>query len=376
MPRSTRSSWGSNKPARRKGYRTLRYWADEHDGRGYMRHTMTIEGSKRDGDRKLAELRLLHSEDGPVPTVRECYERWYLPDIESRLSKNSIAQYKSAWRSRICPRWGDAPVADVRPLEMQEWLLAMTRSQADCCVKVLSSVFEHAVRYEAIDRNPMRVKYRMPEGGMKRDKGVYDFGQSIAILKAARGSFIEPSVILSLFGSCRVGESLSATPDDVEGSTASNGMTGCTVRICRQINRDGGVESSMKTEQSERTVVLAGPPAERLLEIASDVKASGGMWLCDDGTGEPIGQRPAVREWRRIAESAGLPSYQFRNLRNSWRTYSEWELGIDPSKLEVLMGHKGKTVTERYYIRPCAQMLLDSIAGAYERAGFTELRDK
>lgn len=376
MPRNTRSSWGSNKPARRKGYRTLRYWADEHDGRGYMRHTMTIQGSKRDGDRELAKLRLRHGDDRPVPTVRECYEQWYLPDIESRLSKNSITQYKSAWRSRIGPRWSEVPVTDVRPLEMQEWLLAMTRSQADRCVKVLSSVFEHAVRYDVVDRNPMRVKYRMPEGGRVHDKGVYDFAQSVAMLRAVRGSFIEPSVILSLFGSCRVGESLSVMPGEVERATASNGMTGCVIGIRRQVDRNGNVESAMKTEQSERAVVLAGPPAERLLEVASAADVSGMTWLCDDGTGRPVGQRSAACELRRVAESADLPAHQYRNLRNSWRTYSEWELGIDPSKLEAIMGHRGNTVTDRYYMRPSAQMLLDSVAEAYERVGFTELRDK
>ncbi len=365
----SRNSWGSNNPARRKGYRTLRYWADEHDGRGYVRHCKTIKGTKRDGDAELAKLRMAHSEDRPAPTVQECYETWFVPDAESRLSKQTLKVYRSAWNAHIRPRWADCAVTGIKPLDVQEWLLTKTKSQAEISSKVLAGILDYPVMYEMLDRNPMRIKYRMPTAGEQRDKSVYDLKESLAILRAAKGSYAEPAIVLGLFGSCRVGESIAPLVEDVEPMTAGNGMPGCSVLISKQVDKNGEVEDMLKTKWSERHIVLAGEPALRVLQIADERRAESLPWLCDDGTGQPVPPRYITAEWRRVAESAGVEYHILRNLRNSWRTYMEWELGVDAAKLETLMGHKGDTVTAKHYNRPSVQMLLDAVAEAYARAG-------
>ena len=367
MPK-TRSSWGSNSPAARKGYRTLRYWADKHDGRGYRRCCKTIKGTKRDGDAELARLRIMHDEDKPTPTVRDCYEAWYMPDAEPRLSPNTLRQYKSAWRTAIEPRWGDLPVTDVKPLDVQEWLLTLSAGAAHMASKVMSGILDFPVMYEMIDRNPMRIKYRMPTAKAEKDKSVYDLAQSLHILEVVEGSYIEAAVILALFGSCRVGESLSPLAAEVKEARASNGMLGCIVRLCRQVDFSGDVSEILKTKSSTRPVVIVGKPAARLLAIARERIEAGEIWLSDDGTGSPISQRALGSEWRRLLEMDGMKPIMLRNMRNSWRTFSEWELHIAPDQLETLMGHVGATVTAKHYNRPDESMLLDAVAEAYDRA--------
>lgn len=369
MPK-TRASWGSNSPAARKGYRTLRYWADLHDGRGYRRCCKTIKGTKRDGDAELARLRIMHDADKPTPTVRECYETWYLPEITERAARSTLKQYRSAWNSLIYPRWGDLAVTAVKPLDVQEWLLQLTNSQALLVVKVLQSVLDYPVMYEFLPRNPMRIKYRMPTAREAKDKSVYDLSQAFRALETVEGTFIEAAVILALFGSCRVGESLSPRADEVEEARASNGMLAACVHLCRQVDSGGNISERLKTKSSTRTVVVVGKPAARLLAIARERIDAGEPWLLDDGTGAPISQRMLGAEWRRICESRGLPPILLRNMRNSWRTFSEWELHIAPDQLETLMGHAGATVTARHYNRPDDSMLIDAVADAYERAGY------
>lgn len=368
MPRKTRSSWGSNKPARRKGYRTLRYWADLHDGRGYMRHTMTVEGSKRDGDRKLAEIRMLHDEDKPVPTFAECCESWYLPGIE-KLSANTRRLYGSALNSKILPRWGDVPVTDIKPIDIQEWISDMTASQAALVMKVMSVTLDYPTRYEIIPSNPMRIKYRMPTASEKRDKGTYTLDDALRIFDACRDSFAEAAVLASLFGSCRVGESISPLVGEVMRARASNGMTAAYFDLTRQIGNSGHALGELKTGSSARPIVFVGKVAERMMAIQDARGADGLTWLVDNGCCEHISQRVMNTEWKRIAESAGLELHPYMNLRNSWRTFMEWELHIDPSKLEKMMGHKGGDVTAIHYNRPTVQMFIDTVADAYERKG-------
>ena len=376
MPK-TRASWGSNSPAQRKGYRTLRYWADLHDGRGYRRCCKTIKGTKRDGDAELARLRIMHDDDKPTPTLRECYETWYLPGISERASRNTLKQYRSSWNAIISPRWGDAAVTAIKPLDIQEWLLTLSSATAQMACKVMAGVLDYPVMYELLPRNPMRIKYRMPTAKNAKDKSVYDLKTSLRVLEAVEGSCIEAAVILALFGSCRVGESLSPLAAEVEEASASNGMLAACVHLQRQVDTCGSISNDLKTKSSARTIVLVGKPAARLLAIARERIDAGEPWLLDDGTCAPISQRVLSLEWRRVCESHGLPPILLRNMRNSWRTFSEWELHIAPDQLETLMGHAGTTVTARHYNRPDVSMLVDAVAEAYDRAGyFSDLKAK
>lgn len=369
MARKSRSTWGSNKPARRKGYRTLRYWADLHDGRGYMRHTKTIAGSRRDGDEELARLRVMHSEDGPVPTVRDVYEMWYLPDIERRLSKGTLVNYKSAWKTKIEPRWADAPITDIKPLDVQEWLLTLTLSQANMSSKIMSSIMETAIKYEVADSNVFRRRYTMPDKVEKRDKGIYDLAQAVEIFRASRGSFCEAAIIFALFGSCRTGESLSPKAGEIVSCRASNGMDAAYLHIVRQVGLNGEISDSLKTAESSRCIVFVGEVARRIIEIRDERMSNGLTWMSDNLLGEAVTQQALNSEWRKIADKGCIAYHPFRNLRNSWRTFMSWELGIDDSKLEKLMGHKGVGVTAVHYDRPMSQMLIDSVAEAFARKG-------
>ena len=70
--------------------------------------------------------------------------------------------------------------------------------------------------------------------------------------------------------------------------------------------------------------------------------------------------------WKSELESIGIEHHPFRNLRNSWRTSWEYEAGVPSDTLEILMGHVGKTVSAKYYTRPSKEMLVDTVANAFE----------
>lgn len=60
------------------------------------------------------------------------------------------------------------------------------------------------------------------------------------------------------------------------------------------------------------------------------------------------------------------------NTRNSWETYTHWTLGVEPEKVERMMGHAGKGVTERHYDRPEAESLAAEAARAYALHPFAD----
>ena len=382
MPRK-RSSWGCVQRMDKDRYR-IRYWADLGDG--YSRHTLTVHGTRREAEAKLAELRTRHEVEPDQPrrrayrmTIGEVWDAWVRPDMEARLSNGSLAKTTWAnssctWRKHVAPRWADVRCAEVEPVDVQEWLLTMTASSAKYAKMLLAQILSKGVMFHACQTNPADMRYRMPTSGTSMPKGVYTLDEMGDVLRAVRGSVIEPAVILMGLGSCRVGESLGVMLSEVELREV-DGVPVALAPIVRQVDRGGKVLDDLKNTQSRRTAAVPGPPALRLSSIAADLSSQGLVWLCDDGCGSPISQQVLGRVWSKMLDGAGVERHPVRNLRNSWATNSRWTLGIDPSLIDRMMGHVGGSVTERHYDRPDAEMFAEAVATAYKSHPFADTWD-
>ncbi len=361
----------------------IRYQADTGDGRGYTRHSETLHGTRREAYARLAELRAKYEVPPGEPkarpskaTVGKAWDTWFVPDCEARLADGSLApstwrSWRSHWRSHVAPRWADVRCSDVRPLDVQEWLLSMTKSTATTARTVLRLVMAKAAMFGACQSSPMTLPYRMPTAGSEHSKGIYDLGMMREVARAAFGSLIEPAVLLMGLGSCRVGESLGVMCPEVSLETW-HGVPVAIVPICRQMAQRPNAIRKLKNPQSERIVAVPGPPGVRIAWLAEERGAAGDTYLVDNGFGTPISQGVLVRQWDAILEEAGIERYPIRNLRNSWETNMHWEVGMQPTFIEPLMGHKGSSVTARHYDRPDSSMLAQAAAKAYAEHPFAD----
>lgn len=355
MPRR-RSTWGTNAPAARKGHRRLRYWADEHDGRGYARHTKTIRGTRRDGDEELARLRMEHAADAPVPTLESAWETWARPDYARRVasgkaSPNTLAAYDSGWKNHVAPAFGALPVTDIRPLDVQRWLSSMSRGSANLARAVLTVTLDKCVIYDVVQANVARVAYETPMDGETRSTDVYDLATLRRALDVVRGTPAYVPAVLMGVASCRVGEALGALRSDVSEMEV-DGVRVAVVDIHQQATGDGRVMDRTKTRDSARPVVVAGPWAADVLAVAQD---PGLPYLCDRGDGTPARAAHVRHEWSRALAAAGMDPILLRNLRASWRTICRWEFHVPADYVERMMGHAGRNVGEVHYDRPRAE---------------------
>ena len=366
MTRRQRSSFGSVTKMDRDTWR-LRWWADTPEGR--RRVSETVHGARRQAEDRLAEIRCeVGSEQGGSVTVGQAWERWFAPDCAQRLEEGSLApntwrNAEAMWRKNIAPRWAKVPCTQVRPLDVQEWLLTMTWANARLAKIVFGQVMGMAAMFEACDTNPLVLKYRLPKktGGQA---DVFTLDELRDAWAAVHGSPVEAPFLLAAFGSARVGESLGVMASEVE-LREFGGVPVAVAPIVRQVDRDNAVTERLKNEQSRRHVVLPGRVGLRLAELASTAAADGLVWLADDGTGAPLKQRRVGEAWTAALEASGLKVAPFKNLRNSWATFTHWQLGIDPLMVDKMMGHATGTVLAKHYDRPDVDMFVEAVARAY-----------
>jgi integrase len=383
MPRKMRSSFGCVQRLAQGHYR-LRWW--EEVGGEYKRRSENVRGTRREAERRLAEIRVGLDENKrhrlrQVPTVAEAYERWWLPEAEQAVEAGKLARSTckcrlSKWRKYVGPRWGEVKVTDIEPLDVQEWLLTMTKKPASDSLAMLRKILDYCQLYDLVQVNVARRPYRMPEAHETCADGAYTLAELDRIARAAHGSPCEAAMILSMFGSARTGESLGVRLDEVSRAEHA-GVRMTVAQVVRQVHSDGklSADGDLKNRQSVRPLVVPEPWGDRLWEIAEERRAAGDVWLSDDGLWRPMSQNAYRREWARACEAAGVEPKQARAARRSWETYMRWDMEVDRSKIEQMMGHALPGVTGEHYDKPTAPMFVRAVGEAFARKPFMRDRD-
>lgn len=353
-----------------KKYR-LRYWATE-DERGYMRHSKTVRGTRKQAEARLAAILAEHTEDGPAPTVGVLWERYARPDFDHQLDLGDLSvqtreQYESAWRCHVQPRWADVTCDAVDPLEIQQWVDEKTLSQAKQALSLLRKVMRFAVLYRYVMVNPCDARIKLPSQKTvaRRDGDIWQLDGLRQLWAVAWGQWWEPAFLLAAFGGCRVGESLGPLASEVE---RRGDVT--LVWVTHQVNTRGSYIDRLKNEWSRRAVIVPGPMGERLWELAQD----GRHFLTDDGLGSYVRQRTLQNAFRDAVGAAGLPVHPYKNLRKDWETWAHWTLRLPSDVSERLMGHipSGSRVTATHYDKPMWYDMADVVSQAYQEHPFAD----
>lgn len=360
MPRKARRrSWGSIREVTRGKKYVLRWVENTREGR--VRRCETFYGTYREANKRLDEIHVTRGDDTPMPTMQKVYDMWYEPWLErSGLAANTIAGYRLAWSKHIRPRFGNAPADSIKPLALQEWLLTLPSATAKSCIKVLRRMFQIASDY--LDVQGPFANGRTYEVPRKAQRAPEILSKE-EIAEAARlleGSAVEPAFILAAMGGCRTGESLGVKVSEVS-LVEHDGITVAAIPIQRQmpLSGDAPVER-VKNETSNRTVIIQQPWADRLMEIALDRARFGTQWLADRGDGFPMDRSRLSREWKARCAGLGIRHIPFSKLRNSWRTYMEFENRVPWDVLETLMGHRLPGVSGTHYVKPTAEQVVRS----------------
>lgn len=370
--RKRRRSWGSVTTVSRDKH-VLRWMENTPEGR--KRKSRTYHGTYREACQELARLRIAHADERPVPTIAECHDIWWLPWIRRRVAdglakQRTFEQYEMHWRVHVQPRWGRVPVDSVKPVEVQEWLLGMPKGTANIALILLRRICDFAVQYEITDANKFRIPYEMPAANAyKKRSGVLSLEQADAALSALRGSLAEAPFILACFGGARTGEACGVRASEVALTELCGVRMAMVpiVRMTRPTGCDVTPDGVLKNAQSVRTAAIPEPYGTRLCEIARAIMADGREWLADRGDGLPLSTQALSGLWRPHPLAADVP---FANLRKSWRTFAQYDWGVDYDTLELLMGHKLPGVTGAHYLKPSPEKLAETLAKAYSAAGF------
>jgi len=150
----------------------FRWWEATTDGKSKRRkaivgtvQALPTEASALKAAKALridANQQTPHTEGGPG-TLAELVAHYKLKELvgenQGRKSFSTRAAYESYLRVWILPRWGDHRLDQIKPVAVEEWLDGIKRAKASRAKirNLMSAIFHHAMRYEWVDRNPIKL---------------------------------------------------------------------------------------------------------------------------------------------------------------------------------------------------------------------------
>ncbi len=227
--RRTRFQQGSLQIVKRAGGRKAweyRWYELQADGSRTRRNLMvgSLEQypNRTAAQKAVAALRADINSESPrtsltpisVQTLVEHYREKELGPDCTKTRKTQVT-YVGYFRKWILPRWGSYHVTEVKAVAVEQWLRSLKYANGSKAKarNIMSAVFNHAVRWEWLDVNPIR----MVRQSAKRTRIpiVLSIEQIAALLRILK----EPTrtmVFLAVFTGLRVGELLGLKWKDID----------------------------------------------------------------------------------------------------------------------------------------------------------------
>lgn len=367
-----RSSWGTKTKIDKNKWRIR--WC-EWNGLNRVRRSKTLfPCTSREADDELRRLWQLHHLPPnerviPCPTFAQCWDEWYFPQLEKQvesgdISRNTFNSYRSAWRSKVSPKWASVTMNKVRIEDYQRWLDGFTYSQAHSSHNLVLNLVNCAKLHDVGGFSFVDARYKMPREKKRTNDGgleVYTIAEMDNILESLRGNRIEGTAILMAKGSCRVGEAVAAAVEDVTFEQY-HGRTYAVYDLHHQYAQ-GSKFTRLKTDDSYRPIIIPPPWSLRFAEIAKQRTNDEELYICDKGTGMPLDRARVTEKWIELFRGGtiDLRYLTMTKLRNSWSTAMLWKYGIPSQMVDKMMGHAAKNILGKHYDRPDKELFIETV---------------
>lgn len=175
---------------------------------------------------------------------------------ESGKSFSTRTAYAVYLRNWVEPKWGTLSLSDVRTVTVEDWLhgLSLSNGSKAKIRNLMSALFNHAMRYEWTERNPIRLVRQSAK--RERVPDVLTAEEIKALLSQLDGPYYVMAFLAAVTG-LRVSELLALKWADVEFAAGEIRLTRAIV--CQHVG-------SLKTETSAKPVPMNAGLSALLLD--------------------------------------------------------------------------------------------------------------
>lgn len=365
-----------------------------------LRHFESVQGTKKDAQRRLHEL--LHTlEQGAYVrpsrlTVAQFLGEWLRDYVDLNCSPRTQASYEMIIRCHLVPELGSVPLSQLEPRHLQAFYIRQkTQGRVDgkgqlssrtvrYCHSLLAEALGYAVKMGLLGRNVAQAtEAPRPDQKIMPTLTPEDVPR---FLEATQGSPYYVFFYLLLHTGLRRGESLALKWKSIDLGLASLGISAylSVVEAAYKLNGTYVVKEP-KTPSSRRRIAL--PPSLVLVlrqhraEQEAQLALLGKSLTDDDFVfahpdGSPLDPSTVSHAFNKVIRKAGLPHIRLHDLRHTHASLL-LQAGVHPKVVQERLGHSSIRVTLDTYshviggLQEAAAQRFDDLlaAGSAENVG-------
>ena len=284
-----------------------------------------------------------------APSFRDCYGRWIEIKKGQERSPCTIANYERQARIRLLPFFGDKPIDQITPDDIQLYfnsIIKLSKSYSIQSRAVLRGIFDRAERMKYISANPMRFDYERSK--KQKEKVVLqddDLMSVISELEKLKDSDYLYACFLC-FTALRRGEILGLKWQDIDFENRT-----ITVRE-NVVFPDGQNDPVVKTPKDDSFGVVH--LHSELLKRIGPYQLSTGYVVrgSRSDSQSPVSRSSFMKMWYRIKKAVNLKGATSHCFRATYATMMNAHCTrIDPKALQGALRHKTPDLAIRVYTR-------------------------
>lgn len=342
------------------------------DDDGKVRRVSATGATKREAERNLKKLlaeRTSYRSTGelsPDSSFTALVDVWLADlDLEAKLAESTRALYERNMRQLVSPAFEGYALREITVSKVDRFLKGLAANKSYSMAKqartVLSLALGLAVRYDAIQKNPVRetARLRKPPSQATALTAAQVEAIRTAVRSWRRGpgfsgpppdGQLEQIIEVMLGTSARIGEVLAIRKCDVDVTSMP-----ATVRIAGTIVSPAGKPTQRqphpKTQKSTRTVSVPSFTAEVLRARLTKIGAEGPEHLIFfTRNGTPLTTNNVRRRLRAVMVEAGIEGVTPHSFRRTVATVIDRAGGADLAA--EMLGHSSTKITKEHYIEP------------------------
>ena len=283
------------------------------------------------------------------PLFRDCYEKWIAIKEGQEKSPCTINNYKRMARIRLLPFFGDIPINEITPDDIQLYfnsIMKLSKSYSTQSRAILRGIFDRAERMGYVEKNPMRFDY---ERSSKESEKVVlqdeDLVSVILQLEKLSGSDYLYACFLC-FTALRRGEILGLRWKDLD---FVNGLIFVRNNVVYPDGSNDPIERLPK-DGSKGVVHLQS----ELLKRIRPYRQAGGFVIggLRSGSEEPISRSSFLKMWNRIQKTLDLKGATSHSFRATYATMMNAHCDhIDIKALQGALRHKTPDLAIKVYTK-------------------------
>jgi integrase len=295
----------------------------------------------------------------------------YEQDVKPKVRYNTWCTKKHIIETKLLPYFKDMTMRDIEPRDILQWQNAMREKctkggteYAGTYLKTLqaqlSCIFNHAVRFYSLPKNPVRIAGAM--GQHEADEMLFwtkeEYMQFIPTMANKTYSYM--AFELLYWCGIRLGELLALTPADFDFEKNTLSITKSYQRL-----RGEDVITNPKTKKSIRKVVMPDTVAKEMKDFIDSIYG-----LEADDRIFPISKSYLHHEMDRGVKECGVKRIRIHDLRHSHVSLLI-DMGFSAVAIGNRVGHESEKITYRYaHLFPSVQGEMAEALDAEWKEGF------